>query len=207
MTIPEPKRDGKLISRLLAVTIVGFDKVMDRESQLYLRLLARLVDKAFYEYCIVRELLLEEMKIGNRLAYRIEIVNNLENCVSAISGISKILYRLANGSTRTGKRPMKKNLDIYNLISDEMKQKVSTTTIWAIRNMIEHIDKEIYLGNFQDQLFLDINEKYETISINGKILSLAELADMITVYHELVLQIFNRLPKKMEKGKYYYGDQ
>ena len=102
------------------------------------------------------------------------------------------------------KKIIKKNLDIYNLISNEMKQKVSKDAVWDIRNMVEHIDKEIYQGNFQDQLFLDASKDYKNISINGVILPLKDLANVIATYHELVLEIFSRLPKRMENGKYYY---
>jgi len=205
MDIPEIKRDGKLMSRLIANLLGGFDKVMDKESQLYLRLLARLIDKAYAEYSIVRECLIEEIKTNDRLLYRIEIVNHLENCVSAISRASKIMDKLTNGISLKGGVKIKKDLDIYKFISEESKKKIAIKSVATVRNRVEHIDEDIYLNKFKDKLFLDVTDDYKNIYINGKSISLDELVNMITIYHELVLEIFSRLPKKWENGKYYYS--
>ena len=208
MKIPEVKRDGKLISRLMATILVGFDKVMDKESQLYLRLLSRLVDKAFTEYSIVREYLLEEINENDKLAYRIEIINHLENCVSAISRASKVFDRLVNGVPlkNGGKFKKDEDLDIYKFISKETREKVATKSVSIVRNRVEHIDEDVYLNKFKDRLFLDVSDDYKGININGKSVPLEDLANMITTYHELVLEIFSRLPKKWENGKYYYDE-
>ena len=206
MDIPEVKRDGKLISRLLAAILVGFDRVMDKESQLYLRLLARLVDKSFMEYGLVREFLLEEIKSNDKLAYRIEIINHLENCVSAISRASKIMDRLANGVSFKDGTKIKKDLDIYKFVSEETRKKVVTKSVSGVRNRVEHIDEDVYLNKFKDRLLLDVSDDYQNININGKSVPLMDLANMITTYHELTLEIFSRLPKKWENGKYYYDE-
>lgn len=204
MDIPEVKRDGKLISRLLAIAIGGFDKVVDKESQLYLRLLTRLVDKAYSEYLIAREFILEEIKTNDKLAYRIEIINHLENCISAISRATKIFKRLQDGiSLKDGTR-VKKDLDIYKFIGDQTRQKIVKQSVSGVRNRVEHIDEDVYLNKFKDRLFLDVSDDYENISINGESVTLKDLARMISEYHELVLEIFNHLPNRWENGKYYY---
>ncbi len=204
MEIPEVKRDGKLISRLLAIAIGGFDKVVDKESQLYLRLLARLVDKAYSEYSIARECILEEIQTNDKLAYRIEIINHLENCISAISRAAKIFKSLEDGiSLKDGTR-VKKELDIYKFISDQTRQKIVKQSVSSLRNRVEHIDEDVYLNKFKDRLFLDVSDDYENICINGKSVPIKDLAKMISEYHELVLEIFSHLPKRWENGKYYY---
>lgn len=204
MEIPEAKRDGKLISRLMAAILVGFDQVMERESQLYLRLLVRLVDKAFTEYSIVRECIIEEIKENDKLAYRIEIINHLENCVSAISRASKIMGMLANGLTRKDRTKIKRNLDIYKFVNKETRKMITTQSVSSVRNRVEHVDEDIYLNKFTDKLFLDVSDDYKNININRESVSLEDLANMITTYHELTLEIFSRLPRKWENGRYYY---
>lgn len=202
--IPEAKRDGKLINRLLATILVGFDQVMDRESQLYLRLLVRLVDKAFSEYSIFREYVLEEIKENDRLAYRIEIINHLENCVSAISRASKIMNRLANGLLLKNGSKIKKDLDIYKFVNEETRKSIAIKSVSAVRNRVEHIDEDVYLNKFKDKLFLDLSDDYKKININGKSVLLIDLVNMINIYHELTLKIFSKLPKRWENGTYYY---
>lgn len=203
MNIPEPKRDGPLISRLFAVILVGFDKVMDKESQLFLRQLSRLVDKAFSEYILVRSLVQDEIKTQDKLVNRIEIINHLENCINAASGVSKILHRLENGLDKENKGK-RKDLTIFRYISDVIKNEGSGSKLWEVRNTIEHIDKEIYSGTFRDQLFVDFSDNYQYIGINGKNILVDDLVDTLTSYHNVSLEIYNKLPYKYENGKYYY---
>ena len=68
--LPQVQRDGNLISRLLAIVIVGFDLVLDEKSRLYLRLLTRLIDKSYDEYDLARTCLIEEIKTGDKLALK-----------------------------------------------------------------------------------------------------------------------------------------
>lgn len=206
--IPEIKRDGKLLNRLFPVILGGFDQVMDKESQLYLRLLARLVDKAYSEYSIARAYLLEEIKENDKLAYRIEIINHFENCISAINRASKIMYILANGWSHKNndgtKTIIKKDLDIYKLVRKDTREKIAAKSVSVVRNRVEHIDEDVYLNKFTDKLFLDVTDNYKNISINGKSLPLVDLANMITTYYELALEIFDGLPKKWADGEYHY---
>lgn len=204
MDIPEAKRDGKLISRLLAIAIGGFDKAVDKESQLYLRLLARLVDKAHSEYSIAREYIIEEIKTNDRLMWRIEIANHLENCVSAISRASKVVSQLSGGVRQNNRYKLKKDLDICKFISDQTKQKVASVSVSDLRNRVEHIDEDIYLNTFKGKVFLDVSDDYKRVIISDKSISMGDLVKMVTNYHELVLGVFNHLPKRWEKGKYYY---
>lgn len=205
MDIPEINRDGNLVSRLLAMVLVGFDRVLDNESRLYLRLLTRLADKAFNEYVFVKECLLEEIKNNDKLIYRIEIVNHLENCVGAISRVSKIIDKLANGVSLPDKTRIKKDFNIYKLISARTKKRILKKNISNIRNRVEHIDEDIYLNKFKDGLFLDLSKDYKNITINTKSVSFKELVSIISLYHELMLEIFSNLPNRIdENGKYYY---
>jgi len=83
--IPSPSRECKLTNQLMVIVLGGFDSVLDKNGRLYLRLLCRLVDKAFNEYLLAREYLLEELKSKDKLAYRFSIIDHLENCFNALN--------------------------------------------------------------------------------------------------------------------------
>jgi hypothetical protein len=85
--IPTINRDAPLVTRLLPIVIGGFDLILDKKSQLYFRLLCRLVDKSFKEYSIAKEHIDEEIKTKDKLAYRFSIIDHLENCINAIHNI------------------------------------------------------------------------------------------------------------------------
>lgn len=190
--IPLPKRDDRLITRLIPIVLVGFDDVLDKNGQLYLRLLCRLVDKAFYEYLSAREYLLEELKTKDRLAYRFSIISHLENCINALNRAISV-FRFAKNHSAIGR-----------LISRNTKRKIQRLDVSEIRHAIEHIDKDIQKGLWQRGLFLDIDNEYKNICINEKCISLANLVYILEQYHQLVLEIFRGLPTRYEGGKYYY---
>lgn len=190
--IPPINRDGKLVNRLIPVVLVGFDGVLDKESQLYLRLLCRLVDKSFDEYTAVKEYIDQEIKEGNKLAYRFAIINHLENCLNAINRVSKIFSILIFGT-----KNVKKNFNILNFISKESIEKMKKYEVSTVRNRVEHIDEDIYENKFESGLFLDVDDKYEKVCINKQCLSLSELVLIIENYHNFVLEIFNNLPNRM----------
>lgn len=206
--IPNLKRESPLIVKLLPILITGFDEVIDNESKLYLRLLSRLADKAFDEYILAKKCIDEEIKTGDKLKYRFQIINHLENCTNAISRCSKIITTLNNGVCANKSnglvKPIKKNIDLLNLASKEIKEKLFSKNAIAVRNRVEHIDEDIYLNKFQRNLFLDVDENYENMTINKKKLSFIEASNLILNYYKLIEEIFNNLPIKKENGQYFY---
>ncbi len=190
--IPQVSRDGNLISRLLPIIIVGSDRILGNESCLYLRLLTRLVDKAFDEYTTVANYLTKEIEINDKLTFRLEIINHLENCINAISRVSKILNILKIGIIRD-KLLIKKNIDLTKLIDQKLLRKLRGSNIVSVRNRVEHIDEDIYLGELKQGIFLDIDSNYEKICIKNKCVSLSQLVIIIESYHKLVLGMFDNL--------------
>lgn len=190
--IPLPKRDAGLVIRLKSITLFGFDNVLDKNGQLYLRLLCRLVDKAFYDYLSASEYLLEELKTKNKLAYRFSIIDHLENCINAL-GRAISVFNCSKGRSSIG-----------HLISRDTKRKIERLSVSEIRNDIEHIDKDIQKGLWQKGLFLDVDEEYKNICINNHCIALTDLVYALEQYHQLVLEIFKGLPNRQEGGKYYY---
>ncbi len=191
-TLSLPNRNGKLINRLIVISLGGFDNVLDKNGKLYLRLLCRLVDKAFEEYLSAREYLLEELKTKNKLAYRFSAISHLENCINALNRAISV-FGFAKSHSK-----------INHLVSRNTKRKIQRLNVSDIRNAIEHIDKDIQKGLWQKGLFLDVDEEYKNIYINTNCISIVNLVYILEQYYQLVLEIFNALPNRWEGGKYYY---
>ncbi|MEM2174723.1 MAG: hypothetical protein QXI58_03770, partial [Candidatus Micrarchaeia archaeon] len=179
--IPIIQRDRPLIKSLLIVVLGGFDGVLDKEGQLYFRLLCRLIDKSVDEYLIARDYIAKELKSGDKLAYRFEIINHLENCINAI-----------NRAIKTFKWAIEKNSNLLQFIDSGTIAKIKSLSVSEVRNRIEHIDEDIFKNKFKKNLFLDADEEYKKICINEKCISFVELASIIENYHSLVREIFNK---------------
>jgi hypothetical protein len=194
--IPKPNRDGSLLSRLFPIIIAGFDNVFpDQESKLYIRLLVRLIDKANNEYENARHMIEEEIKSGDKLVNRFNIINHLENCINALNRAMKIIncIILSNG---VGLNTFINDKNLIKVI-----KKYSTS---SLRNRIEHIDEDIYNKKFKSNLFLDVNDAYSEISINKKSMKISELVIILEYYHLFVLHIFSNMPNKKIGDKYFY---
>lgn len=199
--IPIISRDGSLVSRLIPVILVGADKTLDKESKLYICLLVRLIDKAFSEYMNAREYIKEELETGDKLANRFTIIGHLENCINAISRVSKIFNLLINGKMINNdcKKIIKKDYNIVNLLSSESRKKIKDHSVSHIRNRIEHIDEDIYFNYFKSELSLDVDNDYKSICINKKCVQLSNLVLMIEDYHKFILEIISNLPNRNQK--------
>lgn len=195
--IPIIKKNTKLLKRLILIVTIGFDEVLGRNGKLYFRLLCRLIDKSFDEYLIARKLILEEVKTKDKLAYRFIIINHLENCINALNRAIKVF----NSSIKSNESY------IRNFVSEDMIAKIGELNVSSIRNRVEHIDEDIYKKEFKTGLFLDIDDEYKKICINDRCLLLTDLASIIENYHKFVLEIFNNLPNRCEKGVYYYDKE
>lgn len=195
LKIPEINRDGPLLNRLLVVVIGGFDGDLDNESKLYLRLLCRLVDKCFDDYVLVKELIDKEIKIDDKLAFRFQIINHLENCINSIARVSGVIFYLQK----------KSDFKLLKSIDKGLMEVINLSFSRKLRGMVEHIHKDIYEGKFKEGLFLDIDEKYEKICINEECVEVLDLSSVIYKYHVFVSEVLNCLPSRIENGRYYYS--
>lgn len=211
-SIPAVFRDGKLTSRLLVVVLGGFDSQMDETSRLFLRQLTRLCDKSYTEYMSAREYLQEEIRNHDVLMYRFLIVSHFENCINALGRSCKLLMCLKNGLVTLEERRknvqnpkiLKKDFDIYKLMDKEAVNSLINSEILSVRNRLEHIDEDIFLSLLKEKIFLDVDEKYSQISVNGKSISLTKLSKLIETHHTLMLNVFDKLPNRFQDGEYYY---
>jgi hypothetical protein len=176
-----PTRDASLLIRLIPATIGGIDqKKLDKEGQLYLRLLCRLVDKAFDEYSYAAEYVEEEIKIGNKLSYGFTIINHLENCLNALNRTAKA-FKCAEGN------------GLFQLLNSGSQLKIKSRSVSSVRNMMEHMEQEIKRGDVQGSLFLNFDSNYEKVSINNKTLALKDIVEIIEIYHKGMLEIISNL--------------
>ncbi|MFA7244896.1 MAG: hypothetical protein WC070_01795 [Candidatus Magasanikbacteria bacterium] len=197
--IPNIKIDFPLVSRFLPIILVGSEKVLDEKSKLYIRLLFRLVDKSWFKYEEVKESLEEEIKTGDKLIYRINIINNLEDCLYAINRFIKIFDIIING-----KNDDKRKINLLKYIDKKTINRLKKYNVSKIRNRVEHINEDIFYNTFKKDLFLDVSEDYKSICINNRYLLISDLIKIIEDYHDFVLEIFNNLPNRIENGKFYY---
>lgn len=201
--IPTIKRDGSLVNRLIILLLVGAEKPLDQASRLYIRVLVRLIDKAFKEYQLARECIIEEIKSGDKLANGFNIIDHLENSVNAINRAIKALNILVNGKIKKDKTVIIKNFNLLNFISLKTLEKIKKHTVSKIRNRIEHIDEDIFDNEVRGKLFVSVDDNYKKICVNNKHLTLSDLVKSIEDYHNLVLEILGNLPNRYEDGVYY----
>jgi hypothetical protein len=185
----------------------GFDKSLDKKSKLYISILVRLIDKSFSEYLSVKEYVDEEIKTGDKFAYRFAIINHLENCVNAINRMISIFDIIVNGlkvkDEKNNYRFIKKDIKISQFLREETVAKINRFPVSSIRNRIEHINEDIFSDKFVKNLGIDVDDKYKNICINNECISFIELAELIENYHNFVLEIFSNLPNRMVGGVYF----
>lgn len=203
MEITKLQIDGKLVFRFIPVMLVGAERVLaENDSKLYIRLLVRLVDKACDDYKMVEAMVDEELSSGDKLANRFGIINHLEGCVNAINRAMKVANRIFLNDENGAQN------ELLRLISDtHLADRIVNYSTSSIRNRIEHIDEDIYKNKFYGNLFLDIDEKYEKICINGEEMPICDLVGILQDYHSFVLHIFSNLPNKIMGDRYYRDEE
>jgi hypothetical protein len=196
--LPYPKREAPLVIRLLPIVIGGLDRGMDKESQLYLRLLARLCDKSFKEYFNAKGYIEREISSGDKLSYRFEIINSLENCLNAINRVAKIFEILQEGKwNKEMKSIIKYKYDIIDIMDTDKLEDIKNTSIRDVRNRIEHMNEDIYTKKISGRMFIDVEDDYKQISINNNFVTIVELVLVIESYDALIRSIFDKLPSQI----------
>jgi len=214
--MPEIKRDAPLLVRLLAIAFIGFDTVFDKAGGLYCRILCRLIDKAFKDYSSAKECVDKEIKSGDKLAWRILIIDHLEDCIFSMSRVIRIVDMLEKGVRNKSfacclncKQEVKvadnqfQKSDFLKFSKLRTFVKLRSKEIRSIRNRIEHIDEDVYFNIIEGPVFLDVDNDYEGVLLNRKYCSFIHLANIIESYHEFMLEIIKNLPMKCDNGTFY----
>jgi hypothetical protein len=179
--IPAANRDAPLVIRLLPAVIGGIDQQrLDKEGQLYLRVLCRLIDKAFEEYNLARQYMEKEIKSKNKLEFMFAIINHLENCINAANRTAKAFESAESNG-------------IFQLMSDGCKNNIRSSNISPVRNRMEHIEQDIQDGKVRGSLFLTLDANYEKVCVNNRCVDLKDLVEILETYHKGMLEIIGRL--------------
>ena len=103
-------------------------------------MLCRLIDKAFEEYNAARQYIEEEIKSGNKLEFMFAIINHLENCINATNRTAKTFESAESNG-------------IFQLMSEDCKNKIRSRNVSHVRNRMEHIEQDIQEGKIRGSLF------------------------------------------------------
>jgi hypothetical protein len=175
--IPSPAKNVPLSNKLMPIVLFGLDqKYLDREGQLYLRLLCRLIDKAIDEYALAKESAEQEIKVGNKLEYGFSIIDHLENCINALNRVSKAFER-ARGN------------GLLKYLSKESKRDLDHIRISGIRNSMEHIEREIQGKKIVGPLYLSFDSSYNKICINNEFIEVAHLVLIMETYYRVMKEV------------------
>jgi hypothetical protein len=166
----------------LLTSLVGLDANKTKDEISCLSVIARLIDKARYEYLIAREATIDEEKEGKltydkiikrdegQYLFTFTIINHLENCLNALSRIYK-LHKL---------------LTPKNQFLTPQKQNVNKT-----RNHIEHIEDRI-ARSITGSRSLNISGDALTVEIAGENLNLNDVANEIRLLYSEIRNIINK---------------
>jgi hypothetical protein len=181
---------GKLTPTLmLRVTFKG-EGALGRNAALYRRLIVRLVDKAVYEYNMAREALVmeieegqrstEEMMRTGRIIYIFGFVDHMENCFNATR---RLLWGLDHIKREASAPPIARPI----LRSIEAHGK----GIVAIRDVLEHITKDIDRGAIEDgkPILLAITDDGKGVELGKTCLPFESIALVIRHSHAIASEL------------------
>lgn len=171
---------------LLNLVFSQGDKDIGRRTALNRRLFIRLLDKAVDEYKEARGLIVAqiveaqrdatEMALNGRHIYIFKFVDHMENCVSTVRRILRFLDILkSNQDGLVFSRTVRRHIESL------------TTSIIDVRNIIEHMDKEIQNDTIQENesIMLKITDTQDGIMIAGQSLKFSTLSTLIKQLHTL----------------------
>jgi|GEM_PF-1465728 len=179
----------KILSIYLSSSLVGIgrgadDRRLDRFKVTY----SRLIDKAIYEYCLVQEDVINEIEEPKRSIKELQkgrnfyahlIMNNLENCINSIRRLFNILDKLNGAKYYSLDKLVKRSINF------------DSKKIIGMRNMIEHLDKDIF-GNkiiHGDPIAPIVSNDASSIQISDVKIKTAELAYILERLHDIGKQV------------------
>lgn len=167
----------KLVSSYIISSLAASDRNLDKKFILYRKIFVRIVDKAIYEYLLVRETVFNQINAKSGEIYIFSAIDHLENCINSIR---RLFYLFDH---------IKGNKENPFIIDKILRKSISSyfSQIKDVRDLIEHIDKDIQKGTIKDDqpIALKINENASKVSIGEYELSLLDLATLITKFYEI----------------------
>jgi len=171
---------------VLNLVFAKADKNVNRKTALYRRVYIRLVDKTVDEYKEARNLILaqieegqrnaEEMTMDGRYIYMFKFVDHMENCISTVRRLLRFLDALkANKDGLSFPREIRKQI------------KSLTTPIVGVRNVVEHMEKEIQKDGIKENepVMIKVVDTQDGVMIGGQSLKFSTLSTLIKQFHGL----------------------
>jgi len=171
---------------ILNLVFAQGDKDISRRIALNRRLYIRLLDKAVDEYMEARELIVaqiaegkrktDEMLQNGRYIYMFKFVDHMENCISTVRRILRFLDILKSNQDGLGfSRIVRRHIESL------------TTPIIGVRNIIEHMDKEIQNDTIQENepIMLKITDTQDGVMIAEQSLKFSTLNTLLRKLHTL----------------------
>ncbi len=185
MTIPKENKmpdlshltQNKLVPIYLIAGLAGADRDLDKKFILYRKIFVRLVDKAIYEYLLVRKAVINQINARRGEIYIFSAMDHLENCINSVRRLFHLFDRIKGNR----KNPFIIDKILRKLISSNFSK------IKDVRDFVEHIDEDTQKGTIRDgqPIALKINKDASKVSIGECELSLLDLAMLITKFYEI----------------------
>lgn len=173
-------------SMVLNLVFAQADKNVNLKTALHRRVYIRLVDKALDEYKEARNLILAQIEEGQRSTeemtseggyiYMFKFVDHMENCISTVRRILRFLDILkGNQEGLSFPRTIRRQIESL------------TTPIVDVRNVVEHMEKEIQKDGIQENepVMLKVADTQDGVIIGGQSLKFSTLSTLIKQLHGL----------------------
>jgi len=192
---------GKLMAHFMICQLVGAGENFPEKLSSYRANIARLMDKAIYEYSEARDYVLleieepkrsvEDMVKNGRYFYFHIIANHLENCIITVNRLLRYFDKVKSGKDSTPlDRTLKRHIESL------------ATDLTAVRNLIEHMDQDIYDGKkkIEENVMPLLNSDASEIKLLSTILKTEELATIIRKLYEFAHEFMEY--KINDQGEY-----
>ena len=183
MTIPKKNKmpdlsrltRNNLVSMYIIASLAGADRDLDEKFILYRKIFVRLVDKAIYEYSLVRKNVINQINARSGEIYIFLAMDHLENCINSVRRLFNLFDRIKS----IKKNPFTIDKVLRKLINSNFSK------VKDVRNFIEHIDEDIQKGIItkSQPIALKINEDASKVSIGESELSLIDLSILINKFY------------------------
>jgi hypothetical protein len=180
----------KLQSFSMLQVMVG-DPGLEKKERSYRRIYGRLVDKAVYEYMMARQSILaqldeqkrpvEQMANNGRVLFILKFTDFFENCINAINRALSLFEHIKSEAISSGiPRQTRRGLEAYS------------GSVPGVRNMFEHMDKEISGDNVRDgkPIMLWIGGDGDRAEIGELEIEFTDVARTLRKLHEIGTLLF-----------------
>lgn len=168
------------VNTYLLSSLVGENKGVSEDFELYRRSLVRLIDKAIIEYNEVRNVIEQQIADKDGTIYIASIINHLENCINSTKRSFNFLDKIRRHKDAV---PLDKIIVRY--------LRAHQNTLRHIRDAVEHADDDIQNGKITKgkTIALSVSQDASEIVVFEYSFSTNDLAVVLRNLHQLALKI------------------